>query len=122
MIVADTSVLFEILTQGPLHRKCSEALGHEAFLIPSLAIFEIYKKIKMKVSEDEALSAVAALRAHQVESLTREIALCAAHLAIEHQLPMADSIVLAHASLHHGTLVTLDHDFAGLDRVLIVRY
>ena len=45
------------------------------------------------------------------------LALNAAKLSIEYNLPMADSIILATALLHDATLWTQDSDFAKIDGV-----
>ncbi len=84
-------------------------------------LFEVYRKIKDKVSEDLALEAVATLSQHQLIPLDREIALLAADLSLEHQLAMADSLVLASAHFFAEPLLTLDNDFADLPGAVVIR-
>ena len=121
-LVVDSSVWVEILNRGILAKSCGKEL-HSArqIYVPTLVIFEVYRKIASSVSEDQALSAVAALSQHQVVDLSREVALTAADLSIQHKLALADSVVLAHAHLLGATLVTLDNDFSEVSGVRVLR-
>lgn len=121
-VVLDSSVWIEIFRNGPLVNQCQKELqSNKVVGIPTVVLFEIYKKIAIAVSEEEALSAVAYLKSFPVLDLTVEVALMAGDLAIQHKLSMADSLVLAHAYLLEASLVTLDNDFAGIEDVEIVR-
>jgi predicted nucleic acid-binding protein len=81
----------------------------------------VYKKIAVRHSEHQALSAIATLSQYEVLDLTREVSLTAADISIGEKVHMADSIVLAHARLAGATLLTLDNDFAGLTGALVIR-
>ena len=117
----DTSVLLEIFTDGPLRRVCEKAIEKQKLAVSSLAIFELYRKLKSKLEEHEALSAIAWIQSHSVENVTCEIALLAADLSIEYKLATVDSIMLAHARLNSAHLLTLDNDFSGVAGVKILR-
>jgi len=66
---------------------------------------------------DDALRAIAGLqRGRQIE-LDTDLALTAAELALEHRLPMTDSMIYATAQVHGATLWTRDADLKGLDGV-----
>ena len=120
-MIVDSSVWLEILFDGKLASACVRELAKGRILIPSLVLFEVYKKTKLKTDESRALEAVGAISSHEILELTREVALLAADLSIEHRMGMADSIVLAHAR-HLGTrLITLDHDFAMIPDVSVLR-
>lgn len=121
-IVLDSSAWIEILGSGPLAKACRKELdAADNVVVPTLVLFEVYRKILSSISEDQALSAVAVMSQHQVADLTREIALTAADLSLQLKLAMADSMVLAHAHATDATLVTLDKDFAGIAGARIVR-
>lgn len=121
-IVLDSSAWIEILGQGPLAKACRKELdAAERVVVPTVVLFEVYRKILVTVSEDQALSAAAVLSQHEVADLSREVALTAADVAIAHELSMADSFVLAHAHVAGATLVTLDNDFSGLPEARVVR-
>ncbi|HLG20914.1 MAG TPA: type II toxin-antitoxin system VapC family toxin [Bdellovibrionota bacterium] len=121
-LVVDSSAWIEMFSQGPLAKPCErEQRRTKEILVPTLVLYEVYKKICSTLSEDRALSAVAVMSQHKIDDLTRDVALTAADLSLEHKLPMADSIVLAHARLAGARLLTLDNDFAGIDEVVLLR-
>ncbi len=120
-MVVDSSVFLEIISDGPLRAKCEKAIHGKDVVVPSLVLFEIYRKLKSRSTEDDALSAIAYLRQFQVADLTAEVALLAGDLSLEHSLPMADSFVLSHARGLGQILVTLDNDFADIDGALVIR-
>lgn len=120
--VVDSSVWVEILSVGARAKACARELENFGRLVvPTVVLFEVYKKLALSSSEDQALSAIANLSQYEVQDMTREVALTAADLAMTHDLAMADSIVLAHAVLAHGVLLTRDNDFANLPNARIVR-
>lgn len=118
----DSSAWIEILGQGSLGKTCeSELQAASSVIVPSLVIYEVYRKIAQQVSEDAALSAIAVMSQYSVVELTKEIALSAADLSLTHRLAMADSMILAHAQHSHAKLVTLDNDFASIPGVKVLR-
>jgi predicted nucleic acid-binding protein len=120
-MLIDSSVWLEILREGSLAPKCQRAMARQIIQVPSLVLYEVYKKIRQKVSEDVALEAISALSRYEILDLTREVALLGADLSLQYELAMADALVLAHAA-HLGTdLLTLDNDFASIPNVQIVR-
>ena len=121
-VVLDSSVWIEIFRSGPLLKACQQELNAARIVIvPSLVLFEVYKKIVSQKTEDLALSAIALLNQYLVQDLNQEIALTAADLSLQHHLAMADSIVLAHAVKTNSTLVTLDNDFEGILGTQVLR-
>jgi predicted nucleic acid-binding protein len=120
--VVDSSVWIEILNDAPLARSCLRAVRGAARVgVPTVVIFEVYKKILAAHSDHEALSAIATLSQYEILDLTREVSLSAADISIREKLAMADSIVLAHARAQPATLLTLDNDFAGIEGAQVVR-
>jgi predicted nucleic acid-binding protein len=121
-VLLDSSVWVEILSKGPLLNKCiSEHKKARHIIVPTLVLFEVYRKIASSTSEDKALSAVAHMSQHDVIDLTRDIALTAADISIENKLGMADSIILASARTFSAKLVTIDNDFAQFKDVRVLR-
>ncbi len=121
-MVLDSSAWIEIFNEGPLSKICLKELrSADRVSVPTLVFFEVYKKIASCRSEDHALAAVAALSQHEISDMTREIALSAADISLELKLPMADSLVLAHAWHSAATLVTLDNDFSGIKGTRVIR-
>lgn len=86
-------------------------------LIPSIVVYEVYKKILSGKSEQEAVRLVAYMRLGLIVDLDLEMSLFAAKLSREHKLPMADSIILATAEIYDATIWTQDADFKKFKRV-----
>jgi predicted nucleic acid-binding protein len=86
-------------------------------VVPTISIFEVFKRILVEKSRTDALEAVAIMYDARVVDLDREIALMAADFSFELKLPMADSIILATARAHEATLWTQDEHFKDLDGV-----
>jgi predicted nucleic acid-binding protein len=83
-------------------------------IVPSITLYEVYKRVLQQRGEDNALQAIAAMMQGRVIDLNSNIALAAARLGIECKLPLADSIVLMTAQLHEALLWTQDADFEGI--------
>lgn len=96
---------------APVIRKANE------LIVPTISMYEVYKKIVLQRDEEEALSAIGWMSTGQIVDLDQELALAAAVLSLEHKLPMADSIILATARANDAILWTQDVHFKDLDRV-----
>jgi len=92
----------------------------DLLVVPVITIYEVFKVILRESSENEALQAVVAMQRGKVVDLSTPLAIAASRLSIEHQLPMADSIILATARAHQAHVWTQDTDFAGIDGVTVV--
>ncbi|MEZ4712474.1 MAG: type II toxin-antitoxin system VapC family toxin [Caldilineaceae bacterium] len=93
----------------------------EQLIVPSISLYEVFKRVHQQASEDDALMAIAVMRQGQVVDLDSTLALQAALLSIELKLPMADSIILATARAHQALLWTQDSDFANIDGVRYIK-
>ena len=120
-MILDSSVILQVLLGQPLAHPCREKIDFSKAMIPTLCIFEVYRKLRTKLTEEEALSAMSAF--HKVEKieLTEAVALTAADLSVEYKLAMADAIVLAHAQIKRVPLLTLDNDFSSIPGVIVIR-
>ncbi len=119
MNVVDSSAWLEYLADGPnaaIFAKPIEAT--RSLLVPSLSLFEVFKRVSQQRDEDEALRAVAVMEQGRVVDLDRATALEAARLSVQHRLAMADSVMLATALRSRAILWTQDSDFEGLSGVL----
>jgi toxin FitB len=115
MNVVDSSGWLEYFADGPnaaMFAKPIEAT--RSLVVPTLSLFEVFKRVTQQRSEDEALRAVAVMEQGKVVDLDRATALEAARLSIQHGIAMADSVMLATARRHRATLWTQDSDFDGL--------
>ncbi|MBI1893920.1 MAG: type II toxin-antitoxin system VapC family toxin [Candidatus Rokubacteria bacterium] len=118
MNVVDSSGWLEYFAAGPNASFFAPAIEKTRDLIvPSLSLYEVFKRVLQQRSENDALQAVAVMQQGRVVDLDASIALSAARLSIDHQLPMADSVVLATARAFGATLWTQDADFDGMPRV-----
>ena len=120
-MLLDSSAWIELIALGPLAKRVEDETKFASIVVPTIVLFEVYRKIKRSASEDLALSAVALMSQHEVLALDAETSLNAADLSIEHGLAMADSIVVAHAVAKDAILVTLDNDFAALAFAKVLR-
>ena len=120
MNVVDSSGWLEYLADGPnagFFAKPIEATRE--LVVPTLSLYEVFKRILQQRGEGEALQVVAAMQQSAVVDLSAPIALEAARLSIDLKLPLADSIMLATARAFDATFWTQDADF---EKVPGVRY
>ncbi|MCX7755455.1 MAG: type II toxin-antitoxin system VapC family toxin [Anaerolineales bacterium] len=86
-------------------------------LVPTISLFEVFKRVLIEKNRDDALEAVAQMKGGHVVDLDDSLALVAAELSYELKLPLADSIILATARVHNATLWTQDAHFKGMEGV-----
>jgi predicted nucleic acid-binding protein len=83
-------------------------------IVPSIILFEVFKKLLTESSEDIALTAIAHMQQGKVIDLDQEIALSAARVSFENKIPMADSIIYFTSTKYNATLWTQDEHFKDL--------
>lgn len=121
MNVIDSSAWLEYLADGPNAEFFAPAIEDVATqVVPSLTIYEVFKRILQQRSEHEALAAVALMHQGNVADLNSTLALAAARISVREALPLADSVILATTRAHDATLWTQDADFEGHDGVQYV--
>ena len=86
-------------------------------LVPTICLYEVFKRILLELGEDEALQVTGIMSLGTIVELNRDIAIHAANISLELKLAMADSIILATARDHDATLWTQDAHFKGMDGV-----
>jgi toxin FitB len=118
MNVVDSSAWLEYLAAGPNAQYFADAIENTAELIvPTVSIYEVFKRVVQQRSENEALQVVAVMQQGTIAEMDSTVALNAARISLEHQLPIADSIMLATARLNSATLWTQDSHFEGMSDV-----
>jgi len=118
VIVIDSSGWVEFFTDGALADAYASRLRNlQTVVTPAIVLYEVYKRLKRDLSEDDAVVAISAMQQTLVVDVTSEIALTAADLSLEHGLAMADAMILATARLHRAELVTSDRDFESIPGV-----
>lgn len=89
-------------------------------IVPAISIYEVFKRVLQQRGKDAALQAAATMQQGRVVDLDATLALDAANLSHELQLPMADSIILATARAHKAVLWTQDDGLKGISGVRYV--
>ena len=121
MNVVDSSGWLEYFADGPNADFFAPAIENASELVvPSLSMYEVFKRVLQQRGEDDALQAVGAMAQGLVVDLNTEIAINAAKISVELRLPMADSIILATARAYSATFWTQDADFQDIEGVQYV--
>lgn len=118
MNIVDSSAWLEYFADTKHAKKFARVIENkESLLVPSIVLYEVFKKLFSEKNEEAALRIVAHMKLGKVINLDLEIALQAAKLSHQYGLPMADSIILVTARKHNATLWTQDVDFKGFEGV-----
>jgi predicted nucleic acid-binding protein len=86
-------------------------------IIPTVTLYEVFKKLLLETTEDDALFCIAHMKQGNIINLTDELSLSAAKFSIEFKLPMADGIIYATTLKYNCVLWTQDRHFSGLNFV-----
>lgn len=114
MNVVDSSAWLEYFADGPNANYFAAAIQDvEELLVPSIVVYEVFRRVLQQRGEDAALQAAAILHQGRVVDLGGALALEAARLGVEERLPLADSVVLATARQAGAIVWTQDADFDG---------
>ena len=118
MNVVDSSAWLEYFSDGPNAQFFAKPIENtEALIVPTLSLYEVYKRVLQQRGESDALQIVAVMQQGQLVDLDGPLALQAARLSRAHGLPLADSVMLATARAFDAVLWTQDADFKDLPGV-----
>ena len=118
MNVVDSSGWLEYLAEEPNADFFASAIENAAELIvPSISLYEVFKRVHQQRDEQAALKAVALMMQGRVVNLDANLALSAAKLSTNLSLPMADSVILAAARALGATLWTQHEHFKDIEGV-----
>ena len=121
MNVVGSSGWLEYFADGPNAGFFSKAIEATADLVvPTLSLYEVFKRVLQQRGEGEALQAVAVMQQGSVVELTAPVAVTAARISQDLGMPMADGIMLATARAWDATLWSQDSDFAKISGVSYV--
>jgi predicted nucleic acid-binding protein len=121
MNVIDSSGWLEYFTNGSNADFFAPVVENaKDVLVPTISLFEVFKRILTEKNRDDALEAVALMKEGRLVDLDDSLALVAAELSYELKLPMADSIILATARANNAALWTQDVHFKGMEGVKYV--
>jgi len=118
MNVVDSSGWVEYFTKGPNAKLFIPPVQDvDNLLVPSICIYEVFKRLTLDMGEENALQAVGIMSYGRMIELDRKIAIDAAQISLDLKLAMADSIILATARDHDATLWTQDAHFKDVEGV-----
>ena len=118
MNVVDSSGWVEYFTNGKNSRIFAPPIQDaENLLVPSICIYEVFKRLKLDLGEESALQAIGVMSYGRVVELDRKIAMDAAQVSLQFKLAMADSIILATSREYAATLWTQDAHFKDVEDV-----
>jgi predicted nucleic acid-binding protein len=118
MNIVDSSGWLAYFADEPNAKHFLAPLNDSASLVvPTVTMYEVFKVILRESCENDALHAIVAMRKGTVVDLTAPLAVAASKLSLEHNLTMADSIILATANEFHAVLWTQDSDFKNMNNV-----
>lgn len=119
MTLVDSVGWIEFFTDGPLAGEYAKYLRQPSeVIVPTIVLYEVYKKIKADRNEESALVAIGTMQNARIVPLTEELSLSAADLSLDCKLAMADAIVYASALQEHARLITSDKDLKDLPQVI----
>jgi predicted nucleic acid-binding protein len=119
--VVDSSGWLEYLADGPnADFFANPILTTADLLVPTLSLYEVFKRVLQQRGEDDALQAAALMQQGTIIELGGSLALSAARISLNEKIPMADSIMLATARAYGATLWSQDSDFANIPDVRYV--
>jgi len=118
MNIVDSSGWLAYFADEPSAKHFHKTLTEpSSIIVPTVTIYEVFKVALRESSENQALQVVAAMLKGKVADLTSSLAISASKLSLAHNLPMADSIILATAREYDATIWTLDSDFKNIKNV-----
>lgn len=122
MNLVDSSGWLEFFVDGALAKAYFNYLKElREVVVPTLVIYEVYKKIKKERNEEEALLAAAHMGKGKIIALDDTLSLAAADVSLEFGLSMADAIIYATALQENARLITSDIHFSRLNNVIFLR-
>ena len=122
MNLVDSSGWLEFFADGPNAKFFATPLKNvDELVVPTISIYEVLKSVLRQRDESAGLQAIALMKQGIVVDLTTNIAMMAAKLSLEHNVPMADSIILSSGRIYQATVWTQDANFKGLDGIEYVK-
>ena len=116
--VVDSSAWLAYLADEPGADRFSAVIEEtDHLVVPVVCIFEVFKVVARQRGADDALQAAALMQQARVVDLDANLALVAAKAALDHNLPLADSMVYATAMAVDAIVWTQDDDFEDLPDV-----
>lgn len=123
MISIDSYGWIERFTNGPkatMYNQIIDSKQPQDIITSVVVLYEVYKKVKAKRSEEEALLSIAVLSQTTIVPVDSTLSLEAADYSLEHGLHFSDALVYATARRWKARLYTSDDDLRELKSVCFV--
>jgi len=118
MNIVDSSLWVEYFLENDIDQSVIDTIKDtDNLYIPVISLYEVYKKFLSIGDSEKANIAVTIMQNADVIGINPQLAVLAAQLGKQHNLPMADSIIYATAVLWDAELYTQDKHFENLNRV-----
>ena len=118
MNIVDSSYWLEYLAGSKAGDLVSSAIEDlESLIVPSIILYEVFKKLLIERDEDSALLAVAHMKQGTVIDLNSDLSRYSAKIGKDYKLPMADSIIYGTSRKYNCILWTQDKHFKDLENV-----
>jgi predicted nucleic acid-binding protein len=118
MNIVDSSCWLEYLADSKVGNLVSGAIEDlNSLVVPSITLYEVFKKLLIEKDEDSALLAVAHMKQGMVINLDPDLSIFSAKIAKDHKLPLADSVIYATAKKYNCIVWTQDKHFKGLENI-----
>lgn len=115
MNIVDSSCWIEYFAGTHVGDLISDAIEETSSLyVPTITLYEVFKKLLIETDEDKALLAVAHMKQGHVIELDDDLAVYAAKIGTQYKLPMSDSVIYATARKYNCFLWTQDNHFKEL--------
>ena len=114
----DSSAWVEYFVDGPNAAFFAPAIENTGRLVvPSISLHEVFRTTLQNQDEGRALRAIAQMKQGRICDLDENLALAAARISLQMNLPMVESIMLATARASNARLWTQDERFVGIEGV-----
>jgi len=118
MNIVDSSCWLEFFSGTKVGDSVSPPIEYlDSLIVPSITLYEVFKKLLSERDEDCALLAVAHMKQGKVIDLDSDLSIYSAKIAKDYHLPLADSIIYASAMRYRCALWTQDKHFKNLPNV-----
>lgn len=118
MNIVDSSCWLEYFADSGVGNLVSSAIEDlDSLLVPSITIYEVFKKLLTERDEDGALLATAHMKQGTVIDLDSDLSIFSAKIGRDNGLPMADSIIYATAKKYNCILWTQDRHLKDLENI-----
>ena len=115
MNIVDSTLWLEYFAGSEAGDSISEVIENpNELIVPTITIYEVFKKLLYEKSEDDALYAIAHMKQGKVIDLNDDLSLSAGRISKDRKLPMADSIIYATTLKYNCIIWTQDKHFIGL--------